>query len=1000
MRKGFVLTVGLALIGLMLIGAPQSEATVPPATGNNAVITVSVGADRVGTSNVSGLAGATLGLFDTAGAATPVAGFGTCVSDADGDCSFIVPNTQTGGANRDRRFYVKQISAPAGYFANSALATGTGPVASTAYSFQTGTELRNGKTYSSLSNFMFSTGNTNNTASGGVWQNSRVDPVEPPGCGLRVAFVADLSNSVGADLVNLKAAATTFVNALVGTPSSVSLFTFATTAPATGANNRNHPEHLAVSTPAGAAVVNGYINGLTLPGGNDGGTNWDRGFAQVAEATQQYDVTVVMTDGNPTFYGSPTQGPGNRTRFVEVENGIFSSNAIKAKSTRVVAFGVGAGVAGTPDNLRAISGPTANSDYYQTTDYAAAGAALRALALGQCAGSLTVVKQVVPPTAPPGSITGATPQGGWAMAATPASPGLVLSPTSGTTANGSGAINFGITFSGVTNGNVSVSETQQPGYTLQPVGGVNAVCFRIDTGAALTVTNTGPTGFSVGTDINYPVSCAIYNRAPQPAAQLSVSKKWVVNGVTYAEGDQPLGLQAQLTIDNADADWNSAIGGFNVNDTTSINEVTTVTNLPLCTIDSQRLTNNNGSAANAALPYSATLANVDNTYEITNTVTCASRMTLIKNVLNGPATADEWTLSATGPTGSLPGPNGTTPITADVTPDVAYTLAESGGDPRYVQVTDPNAALANGSTGSWDCQQQTSGGGLRSSTPREDGLNGAIVVPLGTWTFCVASNETAEITLAKQVVNSAGATAVPSDWTLNADPSGSVPPGLTPVSVTGSAAGVTEFIRPNQNYDLGETGPAGYQASAWTCNAESTLTGSTVTVLPGAEAACGITNTAIDPRLTLVKEVVNEFGGARTPVEWTLSGSGPTSITGTTGTAAVTDVAVAIGSYTLSETGPDDYTGGPWSCTGGTQSGPVVTVGLGDQVVCTIVNTDTGYEFASEGDSGSGTESGSGSGGSNDLADTGGDIRTPAVVGALALLLGAGLLLAARRRRW
>ena len=64
----------------------------------------------------------------------------------------------------------------------------------------------------------------------------------------------------------------------------------------------------------------------------------------MAAAQQGFDVAVIITDGNPTFYGQPAQGPGGSTQFREVENGIFSANAIKAQSTRVIAFGVGDGV--------------------------------------------------------------------------------------------------------------------------------------------------------------------------------------------------------------------------------------------------------------------------------------------------------------------------------------------------------------------------------------------------------------------------------------------------------------------------------------------------------------------------------------------------------------------------------------------------------------------------------------------------------------------------------
>ena len=52
------------------------------------------------------------------------------------------------------------------------------------------------------------------------------------------------------------------MNTLVGTPSSVGLFTFASNGPANTTNNQNRPL-TSVSTTAGAATVNGWINGVT-----------------------------------------------------------------------------------------------------------------------------------------------------------------------------------------------------------------------------------------------------------------------------------------------------------------------------------------------------------------------------------------------------------------------------------------------------------------------------------------------------------------------------------------------------------------------------------------------------------------------------------------------------------------------------------------------------------------------------------------------------------------
>ena len=159
--------------------------------------------------------------------------------------------------------------------------------------------------------------------------------------------------------------------------------------------------------------MNGWIDGLTA----SGGTNWDRGIYQVAESGSHFDVAIIITDGNPTYYGNQ-EGPGNYTRFREVENGIFSANAVKAEATRIVAVGVGDGVSGSPNNLISISGPTANSDYFQTTDYTQAGAALRALALGALPGHRLGDQAGRAEHGAARSITGAVPAGGWTFGAT------------------------------------------------------------------------------------------------------------------------------------------------------------------------------------------------------------------------------------------------------------------------------------------------------------------------------------------------------------------------------------------------------------------------------------------------------------------------------------------------------------------------------------------------------------------------------------------------------
>ncbi|ROS75155.1 choice-of-anchor A domain-containing protein [Curtobacterium sp. PhB130] len=107
-----------------------------------------------------------------------------------------------------------------------------------------------------------------------------------------------------------------------------------------------------------------------------------------------------------------------------------------------------------------------------------------------------------------------------------------------------------------------------------------------------------------------------------------------------------------------------------------------------------------------------------------------------------------------------------------------------------------------------------------------------------------------------------------------------------------------------------------------------------------AEVSC-VTTDAVTGNLTLVKQV---DGGTASASDWTLTaagaGAGATTISGQSGSSAVTDQTVAAGDYTLSESGgPDGYTAGDWTCVGARVTGATVTVEGGDDVVCTIVNT-------------------------------------------------------------
>jgi uncharacterized repeat protein (TIGR01451 family) len=210
---------------------------------------------------------------------------------------------------------------------------------------------------------------------------------------------------------------------------------------------------------------------------------------------------------------------------------------------------------------------------------------------------------------------------------------------------------------------------------------------------------------------------------------------------------------------------------------------------------------------------------------------------------------------------------------------------------------------------------------------------------------------TAALTLFKNLVTDNGGTASTSDWTLSASLKSGAPltcgaSGFSGQDVEG--AGVPGSVSVSDPlatcvYELAETGgPSNYTAMGWSCTGDHTLTnGNELTVSGSGPVTCTITNDDDAPSLTLVKNVTRNNGGTADATDWMLTASGPTPISGPGG--ATSDATFSAGTYALSESGgPAGYTAGAWTCTNGVtvDAQGQISIGLGQTTTCSITNDD------------------------------------------------------------
>ena len=141
-------------------------------------------------------------------------------------------------------------------------------------------------------------------------------------------------------------------------------------------------------------------------------------------------------------------------------------------------------------------------------------------------------------------------------------------------------------------------------------------------------------------------------------------------------------------------------------------------------------------------------------------------------------------------------------------------------------------------------------------------------------------------------------------------------------------------VTPNTTYNVTEPTVAGYATTYSGC--------SNISIAVGGSSTCTITNDDIAPSLQLIKSMIYNSLGNALASDWTLTASGPTTISGAAG--VVSGATFSAGTYSLSEsTGPSGYLASEWNCIKNDESavlGSSITLGLGDNATCTITNSD------------------------------------------------------------
>ncbi len=209
-------------------------------------------------------------------------------------------------------------------------------------------------------------------------------------------------------------------------------------------------------------------------------------------------------------------------------------------------------------------------------------------------------------------------------------------------------------------------------------------------------------------------------------------------------------------------------------------------------------------------------------------------------------------------------------------------------------------------------------------------LGGAITLDEGDDITCTIKNDDVapKLTITKTVVNDDGGKAQPNDFKLT-------------VGGSGVLSGVTNEYDSNTSYAIDETQLSGYEFEDITGDAKCPgVLGGTLTLDEGENISCTIENDDVAPTLKLVKKVDNDDGGLLDASSWLLSATGSERSFADSGDSVIFHTVKAGVEYTLTETSVSGYESKGWICDGGILDGNKLTLGLDEDVTCTVTNDD------------------------------------------------------------